>query len=107
MPVLILGSILLPDIIRASVHHEGEVALGVEAGGVVVLGSREVDRTSLQTAYRGEIFFLQKGRVFFKMKSKKYSPTPLLSCLTLAFADLAGVHLLRENLKVKPNIKNS
>ena len=72
LPILILGSILLPDIVLASVHHEGEVALGVEAGGVVVLRSREVDRTSLQTAY-----IWSKEELF---EDKNYSPAPLLSC---------------------------
>ena len=36
LPILILSSILLPDIVLASVNHEGKVALRVEAGGVVV-----------------------------------------------------------------------
>ena len=36
LAILILRPILLPDIVLASVNHEGKVALRVEAGGVVV-----------------------------------------------------------------------
>ena len=36
LPILILSTILLPDIVLARVNHEGEVALRIKAGGVVV-----------------------------------------------------------------------
>merc|ERR1719347_1206684 len=74
LPILILSPILLSYIVLSSVHHEGEVAFGVEAGGVVVLRGREVDRSSFQGA-------------------------PLLSCCTLAFAHLTRVQLFLENLR--------
>ena len=50
LPILILSSILLSYIVLSSVHHEGEVAFSVEAGGVVVQRGREVDRSSFQAA---------------------------------------------------------
>jgi len=75
LPKLILSAIILPNIVPARVDHERQVALGVEARRVVVHRGGHVDRAALQAS-------------------------PLLPRLSLAFADLTNVRLLRKFLYI-------